>query len=104
MYISITDPSEAAATEPAATSSPLRSAPSATKRDLENEEEEEEEEEELPRATTRASQMVSRWKAMMIQYAKALPGPFMQRRVRKKCPRRGGYTRMAQSGDVAKAL
>ena len=48
MYISITDPSEAAATEPAATSSPLRSAPSATKRDLENEEEEEEEEEELP--------------------------------------------------------
>ena len=44
MYISITDPSEAAATEPAATSSPLRSAPSATKRDLENEEEEEEEE------------------------------------------------------------
>ena len=70
----------------------------------EEEEEGEDEEEELPRATTRASQMVSRWKAMMIQYAKALPGPFMQRRVRKKCPRRGGYTRMAQSGDVAKAL
>ena len=63
-----------------------------------------EEEEELPRATTRASQMVSRWKAMMIQYAKALPGPFMQRRARKKCPRRGGFTRMAQSGEVAKAL
>ena len=35
-----TDPSEAAATKPAATSSPLRSVPAATKRDLEKEEEE----------------------------------------------------------------
>ena len=35
------DPSEAAAAKPAATSSPLRSAPTATKRDFEKEEEEE---------------------------------------------------------------
>ena len=41
LYISKTDPSEAAATQPAATSSPLRSAPTATKCDLEKEEEEE---------------------------------------------------------------
>ena len=42
LYISKTDPSEAAATKPAATSSPLRSLSTATKRDLEKEEEEEE--------------------------------------------------------------